>query len=239
MTLSAPPAPKPRKAPAVWVGSGLLAAATLLVAWGAWQTLDAAPPALGRLPDFALTDQTGGAITSAALAGRPYVADFIFTSCAGQCMALTGRMARLSRDLPGHVRLVSVSVDPVRDTPQALAAYAEQNGADPERWRFLTGEPARVKALIQEGVTGSGPADDKAWRVLNARAQTIVHLSEVVLAKAKPEKGDAASWKTKVGEYTAMARSLAKAVGNKDMSAAKTELGKLTKNCEGCHKAHK
>lgn len=99
--------------------------------------------------------------------------------------------------------------------------------------------PKGLRSQIQEGVTGSGPADDKAWKALQARAATIVYLGEAILAKAKPEKGDAASWKTKMGEYNGQARALASAVDGKDSAAIKSSLGKIAKSCEGCHKAHR
>ncbi|MCH7812911.1 MAG: SCO family protein, partial [Planctomycetes bacterium] len=49
------------------------------------------------------------------------------------------------------VRLVSFSVDPERDTPRVLRRYAERYGADPERWLFLTGDEALIRAVAVEG----------------------------------------------------------------------------------------
>lgn len=109
------------------------------------------PPVLGRIPAFSLMDQGGRPLGSAELAGGPWVADLVFTRCALVCPRMTAAMARLDRRLPRDgVRLVSVSVDPVHDTPEVLADYAAKHGAS-ERWSFLTGEPEAVRALALEG----------------------------------------------------------------------------------------
>lgn len=115
---------------------------------------DASLPVIATLPDFTLTRSDGRAVSRADLAGKVWVADFIFTSCAGICPILSARMAELQRDLgerDSDVRLVSFSVDPTRDTPPALADYAERYSADPERWWFLTGERDALYGLIGEG----------------------------------------------------------------------------------------
>ena len=57
----------------------------------------------------------------------------------------------LAREGTGTVRLVSFSVDPANDTPEALRAYAERFGAEPGRWLFVTGERAALYALIGQG----------------------------------------------------------------------------------------
>ena len=105
----------------------------------------------GQVPAFQLTDQAGQPFTSGSLKGRAWIADFIFTSCAGTCPQMTARMASLQAKLPPAVQLVSISVDPQRDTPQVLAEYAGRHGADPARWRFLTGDPGRIAPLVSQG----------------------------------------------------------------------------------------
>ena len=121
-------------------------------------------PVYGRVPEFELTDQAGQAFTAGSLKGRAWIADFIFTSCAGTCPQMTARMAALQGKIPPEVRLVSISVDPQRDTPAVLAAYAGRCGADPVRWHFLTGEPAGIARLVSEGfrlsyAEGTDPAE--------------------------------------------------------------------------------
>ena len=97
-----------------------------------------APEALYPAATFTLTDQTGAAFSSDALRGKPYVASFMFTSCNGICPRMNGVMARLQRELPAQVQLVSFTVDPETDTPAKLKEYAQNLKADPNRWHFLT-----------------------------------------------------------------------------------------------------
>ena len=102
-------------------------------------------------PSFTLTDQTGRPFTSESLRGKPWVADFIFTSCAGSCPLMSERMAGLQHRLPARVLLVSFSVDPKRDTPPVLAEYAKRHGAQPGRWFFLTGTEKEIARIVQQG----------------------------------------------------------------------------------------
>lgn len=92
------------------------------------------------VPAFALTDQMGNSIDEQSLHGSVWVANFIFTNCAGPCPKMTAMMAEFQRRVArSDVKIVSFTVDPKRDTPQVLRAYGEKFGADPSRWHFLTG----------------------------------------------------------------------------------------------------
>jgi protein SCO1/2 len=110
----------------------------------------AAPPHLAELPPFALRDSAGRAVTLEGLRGRPWVADFIFTRCAGVCPAMTARMARLRGEIDRRVLLVSFTVDPEHDTPEVLARYAAGFRAG-DGWRFVTGPAADLYALSVDG----------------------------------------------------------------------------------------
>ena len=111
----------------------------------------AAPSAYGRVPDFTLTDAQNQPFGAAALHGRVWVADFIFTSCAGQCPLMTEQMRLLQQRLPAPVQMVSITVDPDRDTPAVLARYAAEHGAQPGRWHFLTGDKTIIQNLAMKG----------------------------------------------------------------------------------------
>lgn len=113
----------------------------------------AAPDEYGPVPDFILTDQTGRSVTRASLLGSVWIADFIFTRCAGQCPLMSARMAELQRtfERAPEVQLVSFTVDPEHDTPTVLADYARHYGASADRWRLLTGEREAVWRLAREG----------------------------------------------------------------------------------------
>lgn len=99
-------------------------------------------PSYGVVPDFTLTDQAGTAFQSASkLNKKIWVADFIFTNCPGPCPRMSSQMHQVQTALDGNdaVRFVSFTVDPARDTPPVLAAYAQHFEAAPGKWYFLTG----------------------------------------------------------------------------------------------------
>jgi protein SCO1/2 len=98
-------------------------------------------PVYGVVPDFTLIAQTGAPFDSKALEGKVWVADFVFTRCPGPCPRMSSQMHQVETAFTGepNVRFVSFTVDPARDTPDVLAAYAEHFQADPAKWFFLTG----------------------------------------------------------------------------------------------------
>lgn len=108
-----------------------------------------------KAPEFEFLAHDGTKLSSTDLEGKIWVANFIFTRCKGPCPVITSRMAelqqRLGRTKPDEVQLVSVTVDPTYDTPEVLRQYAEQVGADPTRWRFVTGPKAQVESAIRKG----------------------------------------------------------------------------------------
>jgi protein SCO1/2 len=105
------------------------------------------------VPPFVLTERSGKIITNHDLAGKIWVADFVFTTCPGPCPLITAGMAKLQEAVAHdpHVQLVTFTVDPQDDTPPVLAAYADKFGADPNRWWFLTGPEKPLYDLIQNG----------------------------------------------------------------------------------------
>ncbi|MBI1352905.1 MAG: SCO family protein [Acidobacteria bacterium] len=110
-------------------------------------------PDYGAVPGFELTERSGRTVSSHDFDGKVWVADFVFTTCAGPCPRMSANMKRLQAALPDSpdVRLATFSVDPERDTPEILAEYAKRYGADPERWLFLTGDKQALYDLIRKG----------------------------------------------------------------------------------------
>lgn len=106
-----------------------------------------------RAPDFALTNQDGAAVSLASLRGRLVLLDFIYASCPGPCPILTATHVALQRMLPDDLRarahFVSITIDPARDSPAALRAYAAARGVDLEGWSFLTGSVEDVDAVLR------------------------------------------------------------------------------------------
>ncbi len=71
-----------------------------------------------------------------------YVADFFFTSCPSICPRVTKEMLKIYKAVKDEpmVKLVSFTIDPVRDTPQRLKLYADNIGIEHDKWFFLTGD---------------------------------------------------------------------------------------------------
>ena len=105
------------------------------------------------VPDFTLTDQTGRSVRLSQFRGEPVAVTFAYTRCpdATACPMTMQKFAKLNAALVREKdgRLLAVTVDPETDTPAVLADYARRIGADPERWRFLTGDP-RALARVAE-----------------------------------------------------------------------------------------
>jgi len=102
-------------------------------------------------PDFALQDGDGHTVGLKDLHGKVVVLNFLYTRCPDVCPLQTERMALMQRmvqptALRDRIRLVSVTADPVNDTPAVMKAYGEQHGMNPANWLFLTSGPDRPDA---------------------------------------------------------------------------------------------
>jgi protein SCO1/2 len=115
-------------------------------------------------PDFDLVDQDGQPFRSADLRGVVVVLDFIFTHCPGPCPILTSSHVSLQRLVPQAVRdrthFVSITLDPARDTPDALRKYAVARGAELSGWSFLTGPVERIDAVVRAYGVGVAMGED-------------------------------------------------------------------------------
>jgi protein SCO1/2 len=106
----------------------------------------------GTVPSFQLTNQNGQPFGSTQLAGKIWIADFVYTTCPGPCPMISSRMSELQKPLEKtDVHLVSFSVDPEKDTPAVLRRYAERLQAEPGRWDFLTGPKSAIYNLSHDG----------------------------------------------------------------------------------------
>src|SRR5213594_3745349 len=106
-------------------------------------------------PEFALTSQAGASLRLAELKGQVLLVSFIFTTCNGTCPATTHRMSHVQQTLRerglnkrGRIRLLSITLDPVRDTPEVLRQYMKLYDLDPTNWTFLTGPPEQADKML-------------------------------------------------------------------------------------------
>ena len=115
-------------------------------------------PVLGQINNFTLTNQLGRAVTLPDLRGHVWVADIIFTRCAGPCLKMSRQMKELQQSLPttSTAKLVSLTTDPGFDTPPVLKTYGERFGADAGRWIFLTGSKQEVGNLATNSLKLTG-----------------------------------------------------------------------------------
>lgn len=124
-------------------------------------------PVIGQIADFTLTNEDGTLTTLADLTNHVWVADIIFTRCAGPCPRMTGQMKSVQNDLPedSNLRLVTLTTDPGYDSPEILKRYGEHFDADFNCWMFLTGTKAQIANLaagsLKLGSTPIAPADQK------------------------------------------------------------------------------
>ncbi|HHZ81078.1 MAG TPA: SCO family protein [Candidatus Marinimicrobia bacterium] len=110
-------------------------------------------PILGKLIDFQLTDQNGEIFSKEDLLGKVWVADFIFTTCAGPCPVMSGQFAELQSRFSNapDLNLLSISVNPDYDSPEILREYGGRYGANYNKWRFLTGDREAIHELAVDG----------------------------------------------------------------------------------------
>lgn len=104
-------------------------------------------------PAFALQDLNGNTVTQAEFDGKVRLTSFIFTRCPDICPTTTSNMVVLQNKLQqeglfgSDVAFMSVSFDPVNDTPEVLQQYAERLGIDQNGWTLLRGEETDIKEL--------------------------------------------------------------------------------------------
>jgi protein SCO1/2 len=131
-----------------------------------------------RVPDVPFVDERGTHETLAALRGRPYALTFIYTRCRDpkMCPFVSAKLHMVQTRTAGtHAALVEVSLDPAYDRPAVLARYGALFGADPSRWRLLTGDPRTVLDFAAR------------FRILerSAGADTIVHTERLAIVDTR------------------------------------------------------
>ncbi len=151
-----PGQPRPALPVTAALSAGLLVALSLLAACGEPPPAELAEPPLGTLPAWSFTNERGAAIGSKRLAGQAYVVNFLFTSCPSSCPPLAKATKQLQDKMlrwrtSGGPRIVSITVDPASDTPEALRTFARKYGAKAKVWTFARAPYAEMEALVVKG----------------------------------------------------------------------------------------
>jgi protein SCO1/2 len=149
----------------------------------------AVPASVSSIP---LVDQQGRATDLAALRGRVVVLVPFLTSCQEVCPITTGVLLQVQRSLAasgvtGKVAVVEASVDPGRDTPARLAAYAHLTGA---RWPLLTAGAPSSDALwaffgVEHNVVPEGSPPGIDWESGRPYTYDVDHGDGFVLLDAR------------------------------------------------------
>jgi protein SCO1 len=114
-------------------------------------------PRISLAPGYSLIDQDGKRLTNEALRGSLVIYNFTQTRCTGSCLETSLAFQELqpvlaaveTGDIP--LEFVTISYDPEHDTPQVLRTYANNLGADTNRWHFVSGDLTQIKSIIQHG----------------------------------------------------------------------------------------
>nr|WP_281404415.1 SCO family protein [Pyxidicoccus fallax] len=129
---------------------------------------DVTSPARRYFSDTELVDQDGRKVRfySDLIQGKTVIINVFFSRCTGSCPVMAGTFTRLQAHLGDRlgkdVRMLSISVDPERDTPERLKEYAQRFKARPG-WSFLTGDKEHVQAVLQKlGQAVEDPNQHKA-----------------------------------------------------------------------------
>lgn len=161
-----------------------------------------AAPARGPLPptsmyllEGAFTDQRGERVALDVFRGQPVLVGMVYASCPSACPILITRLKKIVRELPApardEVRVVLVSLDPKRDTPEKLAELAALHQLDGERWRLLTtGDDTMREVAAVLGVRfrddGKGAIDHSSEIALLDR-DGVITVQTAKLAPPAPE----------------------------------------------------
>lgn len=109
---------------------------------------------ISQVPAFTLTNQLGQPVTLTNLLGHVWIADIIFTRCAGPCPRMNRTMRELQDAIAARspVKFVTLTTDPENDTPQVMKNVADELGANHSRWLFLTGAKDQIARVAIDGL---------------------------------------------------------------------------------------
>lgn len=111
------------------------------------------PPVIKKVPDFQMMSHLGNPFNQENLKNKITILDFIFTSCPGPCPIMSTNMRTLYKQYKLHpdLQFISISVDPEYDTQEVLKLYADANGVNDARWKFLRANMKSTKNLSTGG----------------------------------------------------------------------------------------
>lgn len=108
---------------------------------------------IGPAPKFELTDQNNKKISNADYDGKVYVLEFFFTTCPTICPKMNLNMIDIQNKFFGNPNfgIVSITIDPDRDTAAVLKTHADLLGVKSSNWHFLTGDKKYIYDIANKG----------------------------------------------------------------------------------------
>ena len=105
-----------------------------------------------KVLDFKMLDQFGQAITLDTFKNKVFVANFFFAQCPGICKRMNSLLETATKRFKGnpHIKFVSYTVDPLRDSVPVMLEYAKMHDAIPYQWYFLTGDKNEIYNLARK-----------------------------------------------------------------------------------------
>lgn len=148
----------------------------------------AAAPAPGFFDGLHLVRHDGQPFSAGSVAGRTVLLNFAFTGCSTTCPMALRQLeelrARLAARGADRIELLTVSADPLGDTPRTLRAFADRQGLRLEHWQLLTGAPVSVFTLMERVSGGRGKGGDPlshptAFYMLDAHGRLMARFNGV------------------------------------------------------------
>jgi protein SCO1 len=129
------------------------------------------------IPNYKFQTQSGDSLELDSLHGNIYVADFFFATCPGICPKLSNSLEKVQQAFvrESNFRIVSFSVDPAKDSVQALRKYAAVHNAIPGKWYFLRGSKQDIFNLASTGFSLTAKDDE------DGGPEAFIHSEKLVL----------------------------------------------------------
>jgi protein SCO1 len=139
-----------------------------------------------EVADFTYTNQNNEKVSLKDLEGKVWIADFIFTNCETVCPPMTFNLTKLQKELKKagveDYKIVSFSVDPEKDTPQALKEYISKYEADTGKWELLTGYKfEEIKDFAEHSFKSIVAKDPNSDQVIHQTSFFLVNQEGVVV----------------------------------------------------------
>jgi len=116
-----------------------------------------------KVPDFELTDQNNKKITNKDMLGKVYLVEFFFSKCPTICPVMNSNMKTIEKEVSNpDFGIISISIDPENDSPEALKLHANKIGVKSPNWHFLTGDRDYIGKLADQFNIYVGDKEDES-----------------------------------------------------------------------------